>query len=129
MVDLIPFAADEPTDFLTVKALGTYTGASVATVISGNTARYLSKRDLRIVPFLLALVFSYVAAQITGDPDKIEDYLLILLNGCLLFCTAIGANQVLVSVADQGGGDGGVRAFGSSTREIKWLQSWYPAPK
>lgn len=123
MVELtLPFAAD--TDFLTGKALGTFTGASLATVLMGNTARYLTKRDWRIVPFLFALVFAYVGAEISGDPTTLSDFLLVLLNGCLLFCTAIGANQVLVSVADQ---PGGIAPHGRSRRDIRWLQSWYPA--
>jgi hypothetical protein len=122
VVDLIlPFAAD--TDFLSGKALGTFAGASAATVTLGNTARYLTKKDLRVVPFLIALVFSYVAAEITGDPNTVGEWALVGLNGCLLFCTAIGANQVLVSAMPQ---PGGTQAQGSEHREIRWLQSWYP---
>jgi hypothetical protein len=122
VVDLmLPLAAE--TDFLTSTALGTFTGASVATVVVGNTARYLTKRDLRVVPFVFALVFAYVAAQITGNPRTLSDVLLVLLNGCLLFCTAIGANQVLVSVASQ---PGGIAPHGRPRSAIRWLQSWYP---
>jgi xanthine/uracil permease len=123
MVDLtLTFAAD--TEFLTAKALGTFTGASAATVAIGNTARYLAKRDLRVVPFLIALVFAYVAAEVTGHPNTVGEWALVLLNGCLLFCTAIGANQVLVSVVTES--SGGVTAQGRKHREIRWLQSWYP---
>jgi hypothetical protein len=119
MVDLtLPLAAE--TDFFTAKALGTFTGASVATVIVSNTVRVLIGKDWRFIPFVVALVFAYAASRIVGDPHTFPDYLLVLLNGCLLFCTAIGANDVLVAQAQPDG----IRR--QSARRVRWLQSWYP---
>jgi hypothetical protein len=119
MADLTLLMATE-TDFLTSKALGTFAGATGATLIVTNTARKLFNRELRVLPFFVALVFSYVSAQIVGKPDTFGDYALVFLNGCLLFLTAIGANDVVASTAQEGG----INAQGS--RQIRWLQSWYP---
>ena len=118
----LPLGVDQPTEFLTLKALGTYGGASLATWAVGNTLRKVLSRDWAILPFLAALLFSYVAADITADPDSAAEYGLILLNACLLFCTAVGLNEVAVATADE---QGGVKAHG--TRSIRWLQTWYPA--
>jgi hypothetical protein len=116
-------ATASATDFLTAKALGTFTGASLATVVVGNTFRYISRRDWPVIPLLLALVFSYVAAQEVGHPHGLGDWALILLNGCLLFCTALGANEVLVSATT--GGREGVKAHGKpAARSVRWNQSW-----
>jgi hypothetical protein len=92
-------AATESGDFFTKESLGSFTGAALATVVTGTIARVLTKRDLVLVPFLLAVLFAYVAAEITGNPRDVGDFLLIALNGCLLFWTALGANQTLASVA------------------------------
>lgn len=115
------------TDFLTAKALGTFSGASVATVITGNTFRLLSRRDWPIIPFVCALGFAYAAATIVGHPKSASDYGLILLNACLLFCTALGANEVLVSGAAASRAKERVGAHGRSVREVKWLQPWFRA--
>lgn len=86
------------TDFLTIKALGTFTGASTATVLVGNFLRFVTKRDLLLIPFLVALVFAAVQAEIVGASwHDVASYLLIVLNGLLLFFTALGATQTLVS--------------------------------
>src|SRR5688572_20535232 len=109
------------TGFLTVKALGSYTGASLASVVTGTTARVLLQTDVVWRPSLVALLFSYAAAQMTADPNDIADYLLILLNGCLLFWTALGAHQTLASVAKPPEKPP-VDAQGK--RPVKWSEPW-----
>src|SRR3954447_2675950 len=121
-------AAANATDFLTTKALGTYTGASLATVVTGNTFRYLFHKDWPAIPFLCAVVFAYAAATIVGHPTSAGDYLLVLLNACLLFCTALGANEVLVSAAATSNAKDRIEAHGRTRRDIKWIQPWFRTP-
>lgn len=121
MADVALTIAASETDFFTAKALGSFTGASLATVVTGNTARVLAKRDLVVIPFALALLFSYVAAQIISDPRSLGDFLLVLLNGCLLFWTALGANQTLASVAKPQ--ETGVLQR-QGRRDVGWLDPW-----
>ena len=98
ITSLTAASAATSTDFFTAKSLGTFAGAATATIIAANTIRFVIRKDVVVIPFLCALLFSWVQATTIGHPDTLGGYALIFLNGCLLFCTALGANQALVSV-------------------------------
>jgi hypothetical protein len=87
-------------EFLTWKALGTFTGASTATVVVGNGFRYLLRKDVLWIPFAAAIGFAALQSEIVkANWHHVNTYFLIVLNGLLLFFTALGATQALVSVA------------------------------
>jgi zinc transporter ZupT len=79
-----------PSDFFTPASIGTFTGATGAVWILGNTLRKLTGRDLKGLAFVVSLVVAYVAAYAAGALSNLLAYFLVFLNGCLLFMTAGG---------------------------------------
>jgi hypothetical protein len=109
-------------DFLTIKALGTFTGASTATVVVGNTLRYVLRKDIAWLPLVIAICFAALQSGVVGaDWATFGTYLLIVLNGMLLFCTALGANQTLLAIAHPED-SGRVKVQGRA--RLNWLSPW-----
>lgn len=118
----LAFLVADTTDFLTGKALGTFAGASTATVIVSNTVRYLRKKDVVWPAAVSGLAFSALQSSIVGaNWSNVSTYLLILLNGALLFCTALGANQTLVSVTKP---EQRSDVTAQGAKPVPWLSSW-----
>ncbi len=111
------------TEFLTGKALGTFAGASVATVMVGNGLRFLLGRDVLWLPFLAALGFSALQAHIIGaNWEDVTTYALIVVNGFVLFFAALGENQTGIAVK-QARDTGQVKAQGRERPALfaSWL--------
>jgi hypothetical protein len=121
--DLV-IAANSAGDFFTGQSLGTFAGASGAVVVVGNTLRRVSGRELLWLILLISLLFSYLAADITGHPHSLADFGLVALNGCLLFCTALGINETVVSAKQEAAAAGKPKAQGGRT--IRWFDTWVP---
>ena len=122
-VDLLAAASS---DFFTGDSLLTFGGASTATVVVGNTLRKLFKRDLVVIPFLVALVLAIAAAGAGDRLSSITDWIIALVNGCLLFCTALGLQETLVSVTTPTPtGEGQAQA----KRPVQWLMPWIRQPQ
>lgn len=109
-----------PAQYMTWSSLGTLAGAAGAVVAVANTARKLVKIDHPVVPFLVSLLVVYGVAFKGQQLSGIEDWIIGFLNGCLLFCTATGANDTLVAVSPKPVEQ--AKAFGA--RPVKWLQPW-----
>lgn len=122
---ILPNLIAAASDFFTGESLGTFAGASVATVVVGNTLRKVVKRDLVAIPLIVAIIFAFVAAETTGTIEDVGDVGLILLNGCLLFCTALGIQETLISVTTSR--EEGV-AVPHAARRVGWLDPWYRRP-
>jgi hypothetical protein len=118
-------SGDSAGNFFTGQSLGTFAGASFGVTIVGNTLRRVSGRELIWAILLISILFAYVAAEITGHPHSLVDLVLILLNGCLLFCTALGINETLVSAKQQADNTGKPKP--QAARTIGWVGSWLPA--
>ena len=52
-----------------------------------------------IVPFVLSLLLSFAIAATDGTAHDVWTWVVALVNGCLLYCAVIGANESAVSVA------------------------------
>ncbi len=86
----------EPTNsFLTVESLATLGGATLATVVVANTYRAIFKKDPRI----FALIFSILICVLFAVYNSVEPvgYVVALINGCLVYCTAFGLNTQVAS--------------------------------
>jgi hypothetical protein len=109
-------------EFLTIKALGTFTGASTGTIVVSNTLRYVLRKDVVWLPVVIAICFAALQSSIVGaewaSPDT---YLLIALNGMLLFCTALGANQTLAAVVHP---EDSSRVKAQGGERLSWLTAW-----
>ncbi len=111
-------------DFFTWTGIGSLTAAVAAVVVVTNTARHLLKIDSPWVAFVVSMVVVYSLALVNGVLHGPADYVISFLNACLLFCTAVGANQSAVAGAGQRSGD--PQAYGQ--RDIHWLQPWFRRP-
>lgn len=113
-------------DFFTYQSLATFGGCTVATVAVGNAASTLFKRDLKIVPFLLALGLSFLFASEGDSLSHPRGWIVALVNGCLVFCTAAGVQvTALVTVGGKEVGQHSKQAAQPGQRH-PWLSSWVP---
>lgn len=110
----------DPQDYYTWKSLGTLAIAAGAVLVVANTLRTLFRVDSPWVPFLVALGLTVFGAYSAGALQSPSDWVLAMLNSCLLFCTATGANHGLVAVRPRVEGE--PRPYGR--RPVRWLSPW-----
>lgn len=126
MVTLLADASSSSTNFFTGSSLGTFASASLAVVVVSNTFRRVFRRDWVVVPFIISIAVAYAAAAtVRFSFANPLDVLLVLLNGCLLFCTAFGLNTVLVDTVQAAKNPreiGGERAHRRDP--VPWLSIW-----
>lgn len=108
-------------DFYTWESLGTLAIAAGAVVVVANTARTLLRVASPWVPFLISLLVTLAGAYGASRLESLPDWVIVILNSCLLFCTATGANQALNAAAPQAEGE--ARPYGKL--HIKWLSPWF----
>jgi hypothetical protein len=109
-----------PRDFYTWESLGTLAIAAGAVLVVSNTLRTLFRVDSPWIPFGVSVVLAVLGAHAAGGLTTAPGWILALLNACLLFCTATGANQTLVAAASRRGGERRVEG----ERGVGWLSSW-----
>jgi len=102
-----------PNEFFTVAGLTTLAGSTAVVVVVTATIGYLS--DGKIKPkwtaFILAELVSFVGAfALTAPPENVAlavRILIALVNGCLVFATAVGLNTI--TTKPPSGAPGGTR--------------------
>lgn len=107
-------------DFITLKALATYGGATTAVFILNNTVYRLGGPRSVWVPFIVAQLVAFIGAGSAGAITSLGAAFIVLLNGCLLFCSALGANEAMSSTDRP---PGQVKLHAGEKR--KWLSSWF----
>jgi hypothetical protein len=77
--------------FLTLESLATLGGTTLATIVVSNTYRVIFKKD----PKIFALIFSIGICLLFAVYSHAEpiNYLVAVINGCLVFCSAFGLNN------------------------------------
>jgi hypothetical protein len=110
-----------PQDYYTWQSLGTLAIAAGAVVVASNTLRMLLKIDSPWVPFLVSLGLTLFGAYSAGQLASAPDWVIAVLNSCLLFCTATGANHGLVAAKPRLEGE--QRPYGR--RSVNWLSPWF----
>ena len=113
--------ADPVQSFYTLQSLATVGGASAAVIIISNTYRKLSKSDSVIPPFVISLIISFVGAFEANAWLGVTEAFLILLNSCMLYCSALGVQETVVSVVNRPP-PGTISEQGKEP--VKWLSSW-----
>jgi hypothetical protein len=108
--------------FFTIQSVGTLAGASAAVVFVSNTYRILTKSNSVVPPFIISIIVSFVGAYESGAWFGITEMFLVILNGCLLFCSALGVQETTVNLANRPP-PGTVQAQGKQS--IKWFSSWF----
>lgn len=89
-----------PQDLYTIAALATFTGSSGAVLVLYNTFRVLLRRESVWAGFIISLVVSFIVAYGTGalaGDDVVIRLFLAFLNACLLFTSALGAQELLAN--------------------------------
>ena len=110
--------------FFTTDSLATLGGSTLATIVVGNAIATIIKRDLKVVPFIFAIGICILWAADTDSLDKLDGWVVAVLNGCLVFCTAAGV-QVTALVTATGAEAGRHRAQAARLRRpTPWLRSW-----
>jgi hypothetical protein len=102
-------------------ALGTLAGAAGAVIVLGNTARSLFGIRGPWVPFLVSILLTYAGAATVDKLQAWPDWVLAFLNGCLLFCTDTGGQEIAVK-GSQGQPPPPLRPQGFLG--VRWLSSW-----
>ena len=110
-----------PQEFYTWGSLGTLAIAAGAVIMVSNTFRTLLKIDSPWIPFVISLGITLIGAYSASKLKTAPEWVITLLNSCLLFCTATGANHGLVAAKPRVEGE--QRPYGR--RPVKWLSPWF----
>jgi hypothetical protein len=80
-------------DLFTLATLGTSAGATAATLVVGNTLQSVFNLNAKWFSFVVAeLIMIFVAIFTTTT--ILSAYFLAILNGCLVYCSAVGLNTM-----------------------------------
>lgn len=121
---------------MTSQALLTTGSAILAVVVISNTVFHVSGWKSRWFSLILSIILAYTIYQLgIKDQQKsfLINFLLIIINGCLIYTSAFGLqNNVIVEVpaiGQTGGGTPGVDPTApltpkSTTRKITFFGKW-----
>jgi hypothetical protein len=106
--------------FLTLESLATLGGTTLATIVVSNTYRVIFKKD----PKIFALIFSIGICLLFAVYSHAEpiNYLVAVINGCLVFCSVFGLNNQVSRLAVKGDKDEAVT--GSKQISGKFFGAW-----
>jgi len=104
--------------FVTAASIGTFTGATGAVWAVSNTLRRAFNIDRPYVPLVVSVIVAYVIVISSGS-RSVLDYVLALVNACLLFLSAAGLQQA--ASADLTSGRGTQR---HGRERVTWFTPW-----
>ena len=108
--------------FFTSDSLGTVAGCTAAIIIFTNTVRKLTRWTTPVIPFAISLVVGFVVAGVFAEKlNGPSEWLIALLNSCLLFLTASGGQEAAV-IAGQAQSPGAVTK--QSSAPVRFFSSW-----
>lgn len=84
-----------PENFYTWESVTTLSGAVTATFVLTNTARHAFGFDPRWLSLVISQLISLLAVYFSKG--LLADYLLGIINGCLIYCTATGVAEIASS--------------------------------
>jgi len=87
------------TDFLDPKTIGAFGGSTAAVLAVTVALRKAFAINNPIIPFALSEILSFVLAYTGATLKGPLGYLLAFVNGCLVFCAVVGANEGGTNVA------------------------------
>ncbi|UWQ84378.1 hypothetical protein [Leisingera caerulea] len=94
-------------DFFTLQSLGTFAGATGATLVISNSLQRVLNRNPAWLALLVAEVICIATVFFThgnaseGSPILLSDYFVAVVNGFLVFCSAAGSTSVGGAVAGE----------------------------
>ena len=96
----------QPDQLFTATNIASAGVATVAVNVVTNTFHKLLSAPPKWTAFLAALVLAYAVVGMQTAPQWF-DWLLAFFNACLLFCSALGVNEIGVA-ATRGAGKGAI---------------------
>ena len=106
-------AATQTDNFFTATNIISVGVATTAVTMATNALNSLFRAPLKMTAFSFALIIAYVAVAIQASHTW-YDWVLAFFNACLLFCSAIGLNEL---------GSGNRQAFVSRNNPLAF-RSW-----
>ncbi len=96
-----------PKDFFTASTLFTLGGSATAVWIITSVIGYVmdsqsSQKLKKWIGLILSLVLTLLGASLLADPDPLK-WVVAVVNGFLVYLTAIGINTVVSPAAPRGG--------------------------
>jgi hypothetical protein len=89
----MPATAPSSPDFLDQTTIGTMGGATAAVVAVCVVFRKAFKINHPLVPLIASFIISFALAVAKGSLNDPIGWVICIVNGCILFCAATGANE------------------------------------
>ena len=116
---------DVPTEFYTPQSILTLTGATGAVYVISAGLQHAFNFNPRWFALAISLVLAVAGAYAT-QPPVVGSYLIAIVNGFLIYCTAVGVNSVTAKPGDSAAVSKGVLRGGKSTSSRRnFRSSWY----
>jgi hypothetical protein len=80
-------------ELITLTTLGTFAGATAATLVLGNTLQSVFNLSAKWLTLLLAEAIVILVA-VFNHTSELSGYFIAVLNGCLVYSSAIGLNTM-----------------------------------
>ena len=88
-------SAGLPGQLFTAVNIGSVTIATSAIIVVTNTLYTLFRLQQKWTAFAMALIIAYLNVMFSDTPQW-YDWVLAFVNACLLFCSALGLNEIVI---------------------------------
>jgi hypothetical protein len=105
-----------PDSFFTMQSFVSLTGASAIVFIVANALQSALNFNPRWLALALSELVALYGTYASGNIHVPTDYVLALLNGCLIYCTAVGGTSIAGAVREKGTPKGLAPATGNQRR-------------
>lgn len=113
-----------PTEFVTYQSLGSLSASAGVVIPVAGLIQKLTGIRTPIWGLLLSILISCGVVFHDGGIGSFWDWLLAVLNGCLIFCTAAGILEFGIAASEQTSSTKTV-TFSRKRESIKLFSSWF----
>jgi hypothetical protein len=96
MVQMVP-----PSEFLNNSTVLTFGGSTVGVFAVSVAIRKVFKINHAAVPFAISLLLAFGLAASQSTLHTFSAWVVAIVNGCVLFCAAVGANETVTDFATE----------------------------
>jgi hypothetical protein len=116
---------DMPKDFFTIQSMLTLSGATGATFVVSNAIQAAFNFNPKWLALVIAEVIVLTGVFLTNSASLV-DYMIGVINGCLVYTSAAGATGVLGGGAPTGVARGTAGAAPPTPKQARqFLTSWF----
>ena len=117
--------AGNPSGYLDPNTIKAFAGSTAAILAVCVALRKVFRLNRPIIPFVLSLLMSFAIAATDGAQHDLWTWVVALVNGCLLFCAVIGANESAVDAATPKPAGAGEQQGKSRLPPAKFFASYF----